>query len=1245
MNKYSKNIFLTLATVIALATGINNAHAATTAKAPARSVLKSAASLPVVSITYPFSGWKRVAGSDWSIQATASETNGTISKVEFYNNATTLLGTATIPTSTSGGTTTYGVGNTYSIAWNKIPAGNYNLTAKAYDSNGNTAISAAVTITVVGLPVTTLTVSPLAYTAPATINMTASATVQNNTLAKLLIYNGFTVLATSPANPTGPFSFTWNNVPAGTYKISARAQDGYGDMTATVPVTIRVRGAPIVAITSPANNSSWATGSNLTIAANASEIGGTIKSVSFYNGTTLLGTSTTSPYSYTATNLAAGSYTLTAQATDDSGIKVTSSPVTVTFANSTLTAAIVSPSNGNAVTLSSVNITANASESGGTLSKVSFYNGSTLLGVVTSNSQAFTYTWANVKAGTYCLTAIATDSNGVATSSLPVTMTVNAAQSSNALGNNVATQTDSLNNTTSYQYDNLNRLLKVTFADKSTVSYTYDAFGNQTSVTDQRKNTLTKVYDAYERLYQTIDPNKGITQFNYDSEGHLLTLTDANNHATTYTYDPNGRVLTQANALKYTTTYVYDPVGNVTSRQDANGKTTGYVYDALNRLTNINYPDSTSVVNVYDALSRKTTMTDATGQTSYTYDPLDRLLTKTSPGTNNTITYTYDSEGNRLTSVDQNNRTITNTYDALNRLSTVVDPNGTTSYGYDANSNKLSVASPNGVTENYTYDALNRPLSAVNQNTTGIISTFTNAYDIAGMITKKTYADGSWAAYSYDALNRLLEETKQTSSSTIYDYVYSYDLVGNRLTWTKNTTLGSFWNIDSTKMPSQVLTNMTNGGYGNTANKTQATSLTRSYTYDAANRLSNWNYAVNIYSATFPAQTDTYTYDNNGNRLTKQVTLTGQATPQQTSYSYDFENRLQNLSLPNASVGSPDTVSYTYNGEGLRTQAVLNSVASNYLYDGSNILVERDSSGNTTKTYTRGLDLGGGIGSLIAQNIPGTNPTVQYYDYNDLGSTADLTTSTGTAANSYSYDAFGNLLTPQSSSDTNRYLFSTKEFDARSGLSYFQNRYYDPEIGRWLTPDPLGFVDGVNPYLYCHNNPVNNVDPDGSISQPLIVAAGAVIGGAVEAAKYYQAFASGRISALQYAQLIGVGGATGAISTLSNGVVGGALLGGAGSAVNNAAEQQIVNGNINYNDVGTAFGTGAAVGLLGGAGTNLGGNIIKYPNLNEIYVGGSPVIDYGAAGGLIGSTLGTILTTPSGQNTAPNWAGKEGIKG
>jgi len=113
----------------------------------------------------------------------------------------------------------------------------------------------------------------------------------------------------------------------------------------------------------------------------------------------------------------------------------------------------------------------------------------------------------------------------------------------------------------------------------------------------------------------------------------------------------------------------------------------------------------------------------------------------------------------------------------------------------------------------------------------------------------------------------------------------------------------------------------------------------------------------------------------------------------------------------------------------------------------------------------------GGIGGLIARND--STLGVQYYHFDDLGSVAGLT---GTTTSDYNYDAFGNLLTAQASGDTNRYLFSTKEFDARAGLYYFSARYYDPTVGRFLTADPMGFVDGPNQYVFVHNNPVNFID-------------------------------------------------------------------------------------------------------------------------------------------------------------------------
>lgn len=91
-------------------------------------------------------------------------------------------------------------------------------------------------------------------------------------------------------------------------------------------------------------------------------------------------------------------------------------------------------------------------------------------------------------------------------------------------------------------------------------------------------------------------------------------------------------------------------------------------------------------------------------------------------------------------------------------------------------------------------------------------------------------------------------------------------------------------------------------------------------------------------------------------------------------------------------------------------------------------------------------------------------------------------------------------------------------------------------------------------------------------------------------------------------------------------------MGGIGSVTNNIATQKIINkcDNVDLKQAGKAFATGVGVGLLGGVGTAIGSNIVKMYG-DELIVGGSPVINYGNAGGLIGDTIGTIITNQTNQ--------------
>lgn len=191
------------------------------------------------------------------------------------------------------------------------------------------------------------------------------------------------------------------------------------------PGLVQASIAPVVAITSPDNQSAFTAGSNIAITAAASEADGAVVSVAFYNGPIFMGQSNKSPYTYTWANVSVGSYTLTAVATDSNNVSTTSSALTVKVTPAPPMVVITSPANDSTFPAGSdINLAATALETNGTISTISFYNGATLLAASSMASSSFNYTWGHVPGGTYTLTAVATDANKVSGTSSPLNVTV-----------------------------------------------------------------------------------------------------------------------------------------------------------------------------------------------------------------------------------------------------------------------------------------------------------------------------------------------------------------------------------------------------------------------------------------------------------------------------------------------------------------------------------------------------------------------------------------------------------------------------------------------------------------------------------------------------------------------------------------------------------------------------------------------------------------------------------------------------
>ena len=369
---------------------------------------------PTVSLTAPANNASYAQPATVTLTAAASDADGTIAKVEFYNGAT-LLSTKTA--------------SPYTYSWTGVTYGTYQITAKATDNAGAVTTSSIVSINITDVaPVVTLTApanNATFATAPATVTLTATASDADGTISKVEFYRTGNILIGTVT--TSPYTYSWTSVAAGTYGITAKAYDNNNVTTTSGTSNITVGTAniaPTVSLTAPANNASYAQPATVTLTATASDADGTIAKVEFYNGATLLASKTASPYTYSWTGVAYGTYQITAKATDNGGAVTTSSIVNINVTNASPVVSLTAPANNAAFTApATVTLTASASDADGTISKVEFYNGgSTLIATVTASP--YTYSWTSVAAGTYVITAKAYDNNNATTTSTASNITV-----------------------------------------------------------------------------------------------------------------------------------------------------------------------------------------------------------------------------------------------------------------------------------------------------------------------------------------------------------------------------------------------------------------------------------------------------------------------------------------------------------------------------------------------------------------------------------------------------------------------------------------------------------------------------------------------------------------------------------------------------------------------------------------------------------------------------------------------------
>ncbi|MEV8412738.1 putative T7SS-secreted protein [Streptomyces niveus] len=635
--------------------------------------------------------------------------------------------------------------------------------------------------------------------------------------------------------------------------------------------------------------------------------------------------------------------------------------------------------------------------------------------------------------------------------------------------------TDALGNTTRIRSNAAGLPVEITNPLGATTRVTHDAFGRPTALTDPLGAVTRLEWTPEGKLSRRIDADGTTQSWTYDGEGNCLTHTDAMGAVShfEYTHFDLMTARTGPDGVRYE--FTHDEALRLTQVLNPQGLSWNYVYNAAGHLVSETDFDNRTLVYDRDMAGRLTARTDALGQTiRYERDELDRIVSKNAAGA--VTTFAYDFSGQLAEAVNAD-ATVTYLRDRYGRLVSETVNGRTMTFEHDRLGRRTGRTTPTGATSTWTYDAAGRPASLV---MSGHLLTFD--HDAAGQEIARHMGGTVSLTNQYDLMGRLTTQHLSGAGRGIHRQEYCYRADGQLTGVVDQTAAAKRFDVDSVGRITAVhAVNWTERyAYDDVGNQTDAswpashpgheavgprsyagTKITRAgsfrYEHDALGRITlrqkiklsrkpdtwryEWDAEDRMQSATTPDGAKwRYRYDPLGRRVSKQrIALDDCTVLEQSTFVWDG-GLLCEQTIDNKSIANRIIWSWSHNGLRPIAQAE-RAVAAN---SDQEVIDER-------------------FFAIITDNVGSTVGLVD-----ELGSLSWVARSTLWGATGWRRDSVA--YTPL--------RFVGHQFDQEIGLNYNVHRYYDPETGRYVTPDPLGLSPSPNPNTYVVN-PLREIDPFG----------------------------------------------------------------------------------------------------------------------------------------------------------------------